>query len=376
MKYPGAVTALLAIVFLAAGGAAIGDEPATTPPKNLKKVGDHWTPWDPPPAGPDAYIIQKGDTLWDLAGKWFSDPFLWPQIWDENRYILDSHWIYPGDPLVVPGRPTVVPTEGVPPVAEVPDQGEAEEMGGEGEGEVAEVVEPPPAPLPPPLEPMADDADLYCTGTIESNLPEPSLWIAGRDIERTIVGEGDVVFLNRGLESGLRAGDELVVLRRIGEVKHPTTGDTLGTMVRNLGKVRVMLAHEGSATAVIEMSCEDIHDGDELAPWRDVPVPMLASLPEFDRWDPTPSGGPQGHVVATRDDLDAVGDGYVIFTDLGQTVVTPGDVVTLYRAREGDLPRQNLGQAVILTVGPATSTAKIVVAVRESHIGDEVEVLR
>jgi nucleoid-associated protein YgaU len=93
-------------------GSTLAQESSTRPPTNLKQVGDHWTPWDPPEAGPDAYVIQKGDTLWDLAGRWLEDPFLWPQVWDENRYILDSHWIYPGDPLVIPGRPTVVPEEG------------------------------------------------------------------------------------------------------------------------------------------------------------------------------------------------------------------------------------------------------------------------
>ena len=118
---------------------------ATSPPTNLKQVGDHWTAWDPPEPSADAYIIQKDDTLWDLANTWFADPFLWPQIWDENRYILDSHWIYPGDPLVVPGRPTVVPEDGPPPVAEV----------------VPPVVEhetPPPVEPPsalPPLVPLA-----------------------------------------------------------------------------------------------------------------------------------------------------------------------------------------------------------------------------
>ena len=86
--------------------------PSPRPPKILKKVGDHWTPWDPPPAGADSYIIERGDTLWGLAGKWLGDPHLWPQVWDKNRYVLDSHWIYPGDPLSVPGKPSVVPPEG------------------------------------------------------------------------------------------------------------------------------------------------------------------------------------------------------------------------------------------------------------------------
>ena len=91
---------------------------STRPPKNLKQVGDHWTPWEPPQPTSESYAIQSGDTLWSLAGKWLGDPHLWPQIWDQNRYILDSHWIYPGDPLAVPGKPTVVPPEGPTPSAE------------------------------------------------------------------------------------------------------------------------------------------------------------------------------------------------------------------------------------------------------------------
>ena len=118
MRKSGAVVVLIACLTVASQAIVQGAESSHHPPQNLKLVGDHWTPWDPPPAGPGAYIIQKGDTLWDLAEAWLGDPFLWPQIWDENRYILDSHWIYPGDPLVVPGKPTVVPDGGPPPTDE------------------------------------------------------------------------------------------------------------------------------------------------------------------------------------------------------------------------------------------------------------------
>jgi len=45
------------------------------------------------------HVIVKGDTLWALAGKFLGNPYLWPQIWEKNQYILDAHWIYPGDPL-------------------------------------------------------------------------------------------------------------------------------------------------------------------------------------------------------------------------------------------------------------------------------------
>jgi len=51
-----------------------------------------------------AYIIQKGDTLWDLSEEYLGDPFAWPDIWQVNPYIEDPHWIYPDDYLCIPGE--------------------------------------------------------------------------------------------------------------------------------------------------------------------------------------------------------------------------------------------------------------------------------
>jgi hypothetical protein len=357
-------------LILLAGLGVTATQAATKPPAHLKLVGDHWTAWDPPAPGPEAYIIQKGDTLWDLAGKWFNDPFLWPQIWDQNRYILDSHWIYPGDPLVVPGRPTVVPDGGPPAVTE-PEQVPPDS------GDRTGIPPTPVVPALPPLQPVATQTDLYCSGLITQDEKAPGMWIAGRDTEREILGEGDVIFLNQGANHGVRAGDSLAIRRWSGPVVHPGTGDVLGTLVRRMGRARVLLAHENTSTAVIEMSCEDILEGDELVPWEAIPMPMLSSLPPFDRLDPTASGGPVGRVVYARDNLSAVGQGNVIFTDLGQhTGVAPGDVLVLFRERGEGLPRMMLGQAVVLTVEPETSTAKIVTSARESWIGDWVEAAR
>jgi hypothetical protein len=50
-----------------------------------------------------AYIVKKGDTLWDLSSVFRNDPFKWPDLWAENKHIADPHWIYPGDSLNIDG---------------------------------------------------------------------------------------------------------------------------------------------------------------------------------------------------------------------------------------------------------------------------------
>lgn len=55
----------------------------------VEMAGDH----------PDTYVVKKGDTLWDIAGKFLKKPWLWPEIWQANPQVHNPHLIYPGDVL-------------------------------------------------------------------------------------------------------------------------------------------------------------------------------------------------------------------------------------------------------------------------------------
>lgn len=67
----------------------------------------------PATAAVKTHTVVKGDTLWDLAERYYREPFQWPLIADANPPpdVHDPHWIYPGQILVIPGLSTPDPVE-------------------------------------------------------------------------------------------------------------------------------------------------------------------------------------------------------------------------------------------------------------------------
>lgn len=380
---------LVATMVLGAAGLATA---ASRPPRNLHLVGDHWTAWNPPepPAGAQVHIIQRGDTLWDLANKFYGNPYLWPQIWERNQYILDAHWIYPGDPLVLGPR-----VESGDNLAELPS------------GPAGEELLPPPvdgvvssnAAAGPPI-PLGAETDIYCSGYIGPD-EELALAVAGSEHDvlspnlgtyrsqsstmaksfisaptKNSLSTGDIVYVDGGRDHGLSAGSLLVAVEPDRRIVHPMTGEPFGRFHRYLGRLRVLSVQETTAIAEIVLSCDSMLVGSRLRRFEPEPVPL--GRPRA----PRPVNLPVSHeklegapmIVYAKDNIVSLGQDHLVFIDRGlDQDVIPGDVFTIYRDNRPGLPPVVLGELAVLSVQENSSLAKILLSRYPIYVGDRLD---
>ncbi len=374
--FPSRILALPGVALVLFGLAALptaGQEPEAEQPASATDIviEPHWSRYQSPtsyPEGTQLHIIQRGDTLWDISNTYLRNPFLWPQLWDANRYIENPHLIYPGDPVRIP-EVDVVRGEGEEPGAPGTRPGEpgaGEEL---GPGGVPGAPGQPGGPTGPQFRPAFEEVTIQCAGYLREEADDDfRIFGSEEDGHKDGLATGDVVYLNRGSEDGVSPGDTFYTQR---EVDFSWGGD--GSYVRRTGWLRILAVQEDTAMAEVIQACLDLQVGDYLIPFEPIPVPLLPLEPPPTRLTPE-TGRMRGTIVASLDDLGTLAQGYLVSIDLGQEDgVVPGNIFTIFRYVYDGAPRKVLGSLAVLTVQREHSTARIVESMDYVLAGDLVE---
>jgi LysM domain-containing protein len=404
------------------------------PPKNLVKQPDGHFTANQEPANPEKFevrVVKAGDTLSAISREVLNNARLWPQLWEQNEHIVNPHWIYPDDKVLI--RPVTLITEATPPPPEPPTE-PVPEPPPPPPAPAPRVVQPPPAPQAPPeppresvftlpvetVVPEVKYDDLYCSGFVRlASLPH-DLQVIGKfnDDLSVFATDSEYVYLSRGSQGGITAGTSFEVIRPTRTVTDPEgrtkSRSMLGMHYLEIAQVNVVLTQPDFSLARVVRDCGDpVEVGDIIRPFQPINLP---ELPRHRSFNPLigATGDIKGSVVITKSALLNYGsvmklsghipgvtgshlgplsrgvasEGVIVYVNVGEGQgVKPGDLFVVYKFVNQDtrlypLPadakrvrnaRAAVGEIVILKVGERASTALVTYASDVISQGDPVE---
>ena len=316
---------------------------------------------------PDRYVVEKGDTLWGISGKFLKDPWRWPEIWRLNQdQIKNPHRIYPGDVIVLDRskNPPQLTTMAAATVKLSP-QVRAEQLSEAGI----------PAIPPKVIEPFLSQPLVIEEGGL-ANAPR----IVGTQESAVYLGAGGIAYVSGMGESKepswhmFRPGIPLI---------DPDTNRTLGYEARFLGTVRVMSFGE-PATVRIVSSVEEIAAGDRLLPAGPAVLNQYAPHPPNSNIRgriiaiygtlTNSEGGKNSVVSLNKGSADGLEMGHVLaIWRAGRSIPDPQSARSRDYAPHFQLPDERYGLAFVFRVFSGVSYALILESSRPVRPGDVVE---
>jgi hypothetical protein len=266
----------------------------------------------------------------------------------------------------------------------------------------------PEAPVPATRQP--DTSHVYCSGFLsDPKIPDDIRLISGEQSNYKIVfARGDYVYINRGEDKGVKIGDRFAVVRPssdpanqwfYGQVK---LMKAMGTLYQDAGQIRVVNVHPKVSIAEVAFSCDYMQRGDILRPFEERPSPPYRAAAAFDHFAPV-SGKPIGTVVSSFDYHQLLGRGDTMYVNVGAAKgLKVGDYMRVFRyqgttteiamASKGyqyriygfgsaparyewkDLPREVLGEGIVLSVTKNASTVLVTYNTAPMFAGDFIEI--
>jgi hypothetical protein len=296
------------------------------------------------------HVVRRGDTLWDLARLYLSNPFLWPSIWEANQDVVrDPHRIFPSDRLIIPPvlqRPAPVEPglEPVAPVIEPP------------------AVEPPTIPTEAPTTISTLDMRRPVVPAAEFvRLPWVSAAADPGTVGRVLARAGGTARTGRmtpslypheqvdlAMSQPVAVGDTLLLVRPGRRIRAG------GTVIQPLALVLVERVHEAGVLGRIVDQFGDARVGDLLVRPQALPEPPAGNAEAV-------AHGPEGSILEFAERRSLYGTTDLAFVSLGSNHgIGIGDELAVYVPAGRGAAAMEAGVLRVVRVDETTSTARVV----------------
>jgi len=175
-------------------------------------------------------------------------------------------------------------------------------------------------------------------------------------VARTEFGTGDQLIIDGGSGAGVQLSQQYFVRRanRFG-----TTGTAAMHQGASTGGwVRIVAVNESTAIASFDHICGPVAASDYLEPFV---APVVPAGADKDEAPGEPDFNSMGQVVTGNEDRNTMAVGDFALIDRGnEHGIAPGARVALYRSvGVSGMPLAAVGEAIVITVGPKMSLARI-----------------
>ncbi|MFC6981590.1 LysM peptidoglycan-binding domain-containing protein [Microbulbifer taiwanensis] len=275
------------------------------------------------PDHPDVYVVQRGDTLWDISGQFLAQPWQWPEIWQVNPQVENPHLIYPGDRLrlvYVEGQPQLHLERGPRAYRLTPASGSSSlhpQVRREAVGEAIPAI---------PLD--AINAFLSRTRIVAPDAFEGTPYVISGSDNHILMGAGDKIYAR---------GDFRVPLAAYGVYRpgpiyaDPLTGETLGRQALDVGSVDLFQLdpdrREEFAIATLEVTrtAREIRLEDRLLPVEERSIAAM--------FQPgAPAVPVEGVILGVDEGVTQIGKYDVVVVNRGEReALQPGHVLAIYK---------------------------------------------
>nr|WP_298111970.1 LysM peptidoglycan-binding domain-containing protein [uncultured Pseudomonas sp.] len=311
---------------------------------------------------PDRYTVVKGDTLWDISGRFLSQPWKWPEIWHANPQVENPHLIYPGDELslvYIDGQPRLMLNRGA----------------SRGTIKLSPQVRSTPMAEAIPAIPLeAINSFLLSNRIVDTPEQfEAAPYIVAGNAERVVSGSGDRVYARGSFDE---SAPVYGIFRQGKTYIDPETQEFLGINADDIGGGEIVAEEGDIGTMMLTRTTQEVRLGDRLFPTEERAINSTFMPSE-------PANEIRGLILDVPRGVTQIGQFDVVTLNKGaRDGLVEGNVLAIYKTGEtvrdrvtGEsvkIPDERAGLLMVFRTYDKLSYALVLNATRQLAIMDKV----